>query len=214
MVFAVFGGVFKEINKIMKVHPSRWFVAVLMALSFTSIGSRANGSLIDLGERDLATRLNSEPAARAFIEMDQGLPPGTLTYLNAFDGDSGTFFNNGAVDGSHFDVTLTDGGVNGLVSWDLGTTGFQLSYVFLKDGAGSRTGPFFYHLYGVSPDQFFNGLDQFVTVNGIRNITYIAFYGVPGSPTVPEGGMTIILLALGLVAVELTRRLRLRRATA
>ncbi len=198
----------------MKLHLGKWFVAIMVAFSFTNIGSRANGSLIDLGERDLATRLNSEPAARAYIEMDQGLPSGTLTYLNAFDADAGTFFNNGAVDGSHFGVTLTDGGVNGLVSWDLGTTGFQLSYVFLKDGKGSQTGPFLYHLYGVSPDQFFHGLDQFVTVNGIRDITYMAFYGVPGSPSVPEGGMTAILLALGLGAVELTRRLRLRRTAA
>jgi len=199
----------------MKVHANKWFVAIMVVLSFASIGFEANGTLIDLGERDLATRLNSEPAARAYIEMAQGLPPGTLTYLNAFDGDTATFFNNGAVDSSHFDVTLTDGDVNGLVSWDLATTGFQLSYVFLKDGKGSKTGPFIYHLYGVTPDEFFNSNgDQFVTVNGIRDITYIAFYGVPGSPAVPEGGMTAILLALGLGAVELTRRFRLRRSQA
>jgi len=185
----------------------------MVVLGFVCIGFRANGTLIDLGERDLATRLTSEPAARAYIETSEGLPPGTLTYLNAFDSDTGTFFNNGAVDSSHFGVTLTDGGVNGLVSWDLATAGFQLSYVFLKDGKGSRTGPFIYHLYGVSPDEFFNSMgDQFVTVNGIRNITYIAFYGVPGSPAVPEGGATAILLALGLGAVELSRRLRLRRS--
>ena len=191
-----------------------WMVAMAVAVTLVSLGLKANATLIDLGERDLATRLNSEPAARAYIEMAQGLPPGTLTYLNAFDSD-GTFFNNGAVDSSHFGVTLTDGGVNGLVSWNLATSGFQLSYVFLKDGFGSRTGPFIYHLYGVTPDEFFNSLgDQFVTVNGIRKITYIAFYGVPGSPAVPEGGMTAILLALGLGAVELTRRFRLRRSQA
>jgi len=197
----------------MKVHANKLFVAIMVVLGFVCIGFRANGTLIDLGERDLATRLKSEPAARAYIETSEGLPPGTLIYLNAFDAD-GSFFNNGAVDSSHFGVTLTDGGVNGLVSWDLGTTGFQLSYVFVKDGKGSRTGPFLYHLYGVSPDEFFNSMgDQFVTVNGIRDITYIAFYGVPGSPA-PEGGMTAILLALGLGAVELTRRFRLRRSQA
>ena len=197
----------------MRVHANKSFVAIMVVFGFVCIGFRANGTLIDLGERDLATRLKSEPAARAYIETSEGLPPGTLTYLNAFDAD-GSFFNNGAVDSSHFGVTLTDGGVNGLVSWDLGTTGFQLSYVFVKDGKGSRTGPFLYHLYGVSPDEFFDSMgDQFVTVNGIRDITYIAFYGVPGSPA-PEGGMTAILLALGLGAVELTRRFRLRRSQA
>jgi len=184
-------------------------VAMAVAVTLVSLGLKANATLIDLGERDLATRLNSEPAARAYIEMAQGLPPGTLTYLNAFDSD-GTFFNNGAVDSSHFGVTLTDGGVNGLVSWNLATSGFQLSYVFLKDGFGSRTGPFIYHLYGVTPDEFFNSLgDQFVTVNGIRKITYIAFYGVPGSP-VPEGGMTLVLFGFGLGAIELVRRSRLQ----
>ena len=97
---------------------------------------------------------------------------------------------------------MTDGGVSGLVSWELATSGFQLSYVFIKDGAGSRTGPFLYRLYGVTPDEFVNSLgDQFVTVNGIRKITYIAFYGVPGSP-VPEGGVTLILFGLGLGAIE------------
>ena len=193
----------------MRVH-AKSFIAIMVVFGFVCIGFRANGTLIDLGERDLATRLKSEPAARAYIETSEGLPPGTLTYLNAFDAD-GSFFNNGAFDSSHFGVTLTDGGANGLVSWDLGTTGFQLSYVFVKDGKGSRTGPFLYHLYGVTPDEFFNSLgDQFVTVNGIRKITYIAFYGVPGSPAVPEGGMTAILLALGLGAIELVRRFRLR----
>ena len=187
-------------------------VVVAVAVAFASLGAKANGTLIDLGERDLATRLNGVAAAQAYIETSEGLPPGTLTFLNAFDAD-GTFSNNGAVDSSHFGCTMADGGVNGLVSWDLATAGFQLSYVFLKDGAGSRSGPFIYHLYGVSPDQFFNSLgDQFVTVNGIRKITYIAFYGVPGSPAVPEGGMTAILFALGLGAIELVRRLRLQRS--
>jgi len=197
----------------MKKLNRRWMVAMAVGVTFASLGLKANGTLIDLGERDLATRLSGQPAARAYIETSEGLPPGTLTFLNAFDAD-GTFSNNGAVDGSHFGCTMTDGGVNGLVSWDLATSGFQLSYVFIKDGAGSRTGPFLYHLYGVSPDEFFNSMgDQFVTVNGIRDITYIAFYGVPGSPA-PEGGMTAILLALGLGAVELTRRFRLRRSQA
>ena len=197
----------------MKRLTRRWMVAMAVGITFASLGLKANGTLIDLGERDLATKLPGEPAARAYIETSEGLPPGTLTYLNAFDAD-GTFFNNGAVDSSHFGVTMTNGGVNGLVSWDLATSGFQLSYVFLKDGFGSRTGPFLYHLYGVSPDEFFDSMgDQFVTVNGIRDITYIAFYGVPGSPA-PEGGMTAILLALGLGAVEVTRRFRLRRSQA
>ena len=187
-------------------------VAMAVAVTFGSLGLRANATLIDLGERDLANRLNGVGDAQAFIESDQGLAPGTLTFLSAFDADTNTFFNKGAVDSSHFDVSITDGGVNGEVSWDVGTTGFQLSYVFLKDGRNSRTGPYLYHLYGVTPDEVFNSNgQQFITINGIRFITYISFFGVPGSP-VPDGGMTAILLALGLGAIELVRRFRLQRS--
>ena len=196
-----------------KMNTKAWIAAVTVAVSFASLGFKANATLIDLGERDLPTRLNGVDQAQAFIEADQGLPAGTLTFLNAFDADTNTFFNGGAVDSSHFDVSIIDGGVNGEVSWDLGTTGFQLSYVFLKDGRGSRTGPYLYHLYGVTPDEVFNSNgQQFITINGIRFITYISFFGVPGSPTVPEGGVTLILLALGLIAIELVRRFQFRRA--
>jgi len=84
--------------------------------------------------------------------------------------------------------------------------------VFLKDGRNSRTGPYLYHLYGVTPDEVFNSNgQQFITINGIRFITYVSFFGVPGSPA-PDGGMTAILLALGLGAIEFVRRFRLQRS--
>jgi len=194
------------------MNTKKWMAAVTVAISFASLGFKANATLIDLGERDLASRLNGVAETQAFIESDQGLAPGTLTFLSAFDADTNTFFNKGAVDSSHFDVSITDGGVNGQVSWDLGTTGFQLSYVFLKDGRNSRTGPYLYHLYGVTPDEVFNSNgQQFITINGIRFITYISFFDV-SECTVPDGGMTAILLALGLGAIELVRRFRLQRS--
>jgi hypothetical protein len=96
----------------------------------------------------------------------------------------------------------------------LGTTGFQLSYVLLKDGSNKDGTDFLYHLYGVTPDEVFNSMgDQMVTVDddGLRKITYIAFFGVPGSP-VPDGGATLILLGFALTAIELVRR-ALRRQT-
>ena len=198
----------------LKINTKTWIIAVAGAFSFASLGFKANATLIDLGERDLASRLNGVEDAQAFIESDQGLAPGTLTFLSAFDADENTFFNKGAVDSSHFDVSITDGGVNGEVSWDLGTTGFQLSYVFLKDGRNSRTGPYLYHLYGVTPDEVFNSNgDQFITINGIRQITYVSFFGVPGSP-VPEGGVTLILFGFGLATIELGRRSLLHRCCA
>ena len=174
--------------------------------------ARTNATVIDLGERHLDARLMGIQAAIDFIETDQGLSF-DLTYLNAWDPNG--FENNGAVDSSHFGTTLIDGGVHANISWDLSTTGFQMSYVLLKDGSNAtHTGDFLYHLYGVTPDEVFNSMgDQFVTVddNGIRKITYIAFFGVPGSP-VPDGGATLMMLGFALTAIELVRR-GLRRQT-
>ena len=70
----------------------------------------------------------------------------------------------------------------------------------LKDG-NYGPGDFFYHLYGVTPDEVFDSKgDQFVTVDnrGVRLITYISFFGVPGNP-VPEGGTPWFSLVLDSV---------------
>ena len=184
-----------------------------VAIGFGGLALHANATLIDLGERDLTTRLNGINDAINYIETSEGLPPGTLTYFNGFDSDVG-WKNDGALDSSFFTASLIDNDVDGQISWDLSTSGFQLAYVFLKDGRDHPvTGPFLYHLYGVTPDEVFNSMgDQFVTINGIRKINYIAFFGVPGSPAVPEGGTTLALLGLGLGAIELARRVCLRRA--
>jgi len=165
-----------------------------------------NATVIDLGERHLGAALTGKQAAMDFIVADQGLDH-SLTYLNAFDADGDWDDAHGAVDSSHFGTTMLDGGVHANISWDLSTTGYQLSYVFLKDG-NYGPGDFLYHLYGVTPDEVFNSNgDQFVTVDngGVRLITYISFFGVPGNP-VPEGGTTLLLLSAGLGAIGLIRK--------
>jgi len=166
-----------------------------------------NATIVDLGERHLAAALAGKQAAIDFIEADQSLGY-SLTYLNAFDADDGDWDDaHGAVDSSHFGTTMIDGGVHANISWDLSTTGYQLSYVLLKDGKYGP-GDFLYHLYGVTPDEVFNSKgDQFVTVDnrGLRLITYISFFGVPGNP-VPEGGTTLIFLGAGLGAIGLIRK--------
>ena len=199
------GNIMVKINK-------RFFLALALTAAFVNVAGKANGSLIDLGERDLGVNLMVQSQVLAFIESDQGLPSGTLTYLTGYDQDMG-FLNNGAVDNSHFGVTIFDGGINAMASWDLGTAGFQLSYVFVKDGRETRGGPpFLYHIYGVTPDERFDSLvAQLVTINDFRQIQKVGFYGVPGSPAVPEGGATLVLLGSALCAVELTRRTVLRR---
>jgi hypothetical protein len=153
--------------------------------------------------------LSGLAAAIAYIEADQGLLPGTLSYLNSFDANTG-FENNGAVDSSHFTATLIDGERDANVSWSLATSGFQLGYVFVKDGRNATSGPYLYHLYGVTPDEVFNSNgEQFVTVNGQRFITYIAFFGMSEN-AVPDGGATLILLGLSMGAVALLRRTHFR----
>ena len=165
-----------------------------------------NATVVDLGERHLGARLHGRQAAIDFIEADQNLNY-SLTYLNSFDADGDWDNAHGAVDSSHFGTTLIDGGVHANISWDLSTTGYQLSYVLLKDG-NYGLGDFLYHLYGVTPDEVFNSKgDQFVTVDdhGVRLITYISFFGVPGNP-VPEGGTTLVFLGAGLGAIGLIRK--------
>ena len=165
-----------------------------------------NATIVDLGERHLPAALTGKQAAIDFIEADQSLDY-SLNYLNAFDADGDWDDAHGAVDSSHFGTTMIDGGVHANISWDLGTTGYELSYVLLKDGNYGRE-DYLYHLYGVSPDEVFNSFgDQFVTVDdgGVRLITYIAFFGVPGNP-VPEGGTTLVFLGAGLGAIGLIRK--------
>ena len=79
------------------MNAKAWIAAVTVAVSLASLGFKANATLIDLGERDLASRLNGVAAAQAYIETSEGLPLGTLTYLNSFDGDTNLFANDGAL---------------------------------------------------------------------------------------------------------------------
>ncbi len=67
----------------------RFTAGVVVAMAITGLCVRANASIIDLAEKDLASRLHGHDEAVAFIEMDQSLAPGTLTYLNSFGDDEG-----------------------------------------------------------------------------------------------------------------------------
>ncbi len=189
--------------KQMKSHK---YLIVAAAIALAGLG-QAQASVIDLGTRLLRLGSGGPEVGAAYIEMDQGLDPGTLVYLNRFESNKDGFTNDGAVDGSHFGTTLTDGDANATISWDLSTTGFQLSYVFIKDGRTGNGGPVLYHLYGITPDEVFNSMgNQYVTIDGTKQISYLVFFGVPGSPTVPEGGSTLILLGSALGLLELGRR--------
>jgi hypothetical protein len=199
----------------MEILMKRWVLTVVVGLGLAGFALQANAGLIDLGERDLPDQLTGIQGAISYIEADQGLPPGTLQYLNTYNNLPNTvpgWKNNGNVDDTHFGATLINNDIDGMISWDLGTSGFQLGYVLLKDGRDNPvTGPFLYHLYGVTSDDIFNSNGaQFVTIDGVRKINWISFFGFPGSPAVPVGGATILLLGLALGGIETIRRLRRR----
>lgn len=186
----------KKMNK-------RKYLLMALALIAFAVPSRAN--LIDLGQLSLTSVLGNPAAEQAFIEMNQGLAAGSLDYLNKFDVGTG-FDNGGAVASSHFTATLMNGGADATITWDLALTGFQLSYVLVKDGREGGGGPFLYHLYGVTLDQVFNSNGgQFVTINGRKGISHISFFGNPGAPSVPDSASTVALLGLALTGVAVAR---------
>ena len=177
-----------------------------IAVVSACLGVDADASLIDLGQLNITTWIAGLPAAQKLTEKYQGPAHGSLTYLNSFDAKSGTLGDRGTVGNDHFAVTLSDGGIDGNITWDLAATGFQLSYVFVKDARDAHN-PSLFHLYGVTSDEVVNGNgNHFVTINGARDITYIAFFGVAARP-VPEAGVTLWLLALGLGLIGIFRRL-------
>lgn len=180
-------------------------VAVVTTLVLSGFGTTVSGSLIDLGIRAEPFQIIGPAQGAAFIEQDQGLSSGTLIYFNRFlTGPSGGFVNDGAVDDTHFTASASSGAKFGNITWDVTNTGFELSYVFLKDGQDAN-GLFLYHLYGVTPDQVFksNG-NQIVTIDGVKRISYITFFGVPFSP-VPESGATLLLLGISCGALGALR---------
>ena len=179
-----------------------------MALALAVLAIPARADLIDLGIRNLAAVLGDPAAEAAFIETDQGLSTGTLTYLNKFEHTGAWDDAGGAVDmAGHFTATLTNGGADATITWDLATTGFQLSYVLVKDGREGGRGPFLYHLYGVTADEVFNSDgDQLITINGRKGISHISFFGIAGTPPVPDRGSTVALLGLAMLGIGMARR--------
>jgi hypothetical protein len=173
-----------------------------IAVGFMCLGGVAKADLIDLGLRSLTGVLGSPTAEASFIETDQSLSY-NLTYLNKFEYGSG-WTGGGAVSSSYFTITPNSGETaNATISWDLTGSGYLLHYVLLKNG---RSGAFhLYHLYGVTADQYLIGGGD-VTINGEKGISHIAFYGVQGTTSVPEGGTTLALLGLGLVGLGAGRR--------
>jgi hypothetical protein len=181
----------------------------VIALALATFGVPARADLIDLGQFVNDGPLGNPTNEGNYIETNQGSEQ--LTYLNKFLEETGSFEDDGAVDdaGGRFTVTLfggDDANANALVTWNLALTGFQLSYVLVKDGNGTFEGESgqLYHLYGVTNDQVLNSNGpQQVTINGVKGISHITFFGVVPEPS------TLAALTLGaglLVSLQRFRR--------
>jgi hypothetical protein len=184
------------------------------AIAVSGLASVASASLIDLGTRLLPSPLGSPTDEANFIETDQSLTF-DLTYLNRFEYGKG-FLDDGAVDAlTHFTVTPTTDTPTAAITWNLVGTGFELSYVFVKDGTVDQL--HLYHLYGVDDLQALIGAGT-VTANGAKDISHITFFGVAanGAPPppppppppngVPDGGATAMLLGTALACLGALRR--------
>ena len=91
------------------------------------------------------------------------------------------------------------------LEWDLTGTGWELAAVFIKDGrwAGDT-------LYSVTPDQvLMSSAEQIVTLTPYETrggISHISLFGTRGT-SVPDGGVTLLMLGIGLLGVGALRRL-------
>jgi hypothetical protein len=177
------------------------------AIAVSGLASVASATLIDLGTRLLASPLGSPADEADFIESDQSLTF-DLTYLNQFRYGAG-FLDDGAVDnGTHFTVAPTTDTPTAAIAWNLVGTGFELSYVFVKDGTLDMGAQHLYHLYGVDDLQALIG-SGIVTTDGAKDISHITFFGVAanGPPNgVPDGGATVMLLGTALAGLGALRR--------
>ena len=70
--------------------------------------------------------------------------------------------------------------------------------MLIKDGSIAGTqGDQLYRFYGISPEELTNGSGTVTFDNPVKDISHLSFFGCPGEH-VPDGGMTVTLMGLGL----------------
>lgn len=144
---------------------------------------------------------NASPTEEAeLIQTTLGLSY-TPTFLAKFEDDGGV---SGPFSGK-FDVGIS--GSQAPSSWNLTGTGYDLVYALVKAGQ-------WYQLYGVVPGSNQDVIGDW-TVESPANtgpqgqtqdISHVSFFGKP-SNGVPDGGLTAMLLGLGLAGLGVGRRL-------
>jgi hypothetical protein len=128
-----------------------------------------------------------------------------VTYLNKFNyGSTGGFDNTGAVGSASFDPGGSAKGTEKTISWNLTGTGYEASYVLIKNGT---VGGHLYRLYMVTDDQAISGSGTvtFGPIYPSKQISHVGWFG-SGATSVPDGGTTLLLLGSALVGLGALRR--------
>lgn len=121
---------------------------------------------------------------------------------------------------NHFSVTYSADAKSATITWDLESVDFDLRYVVIKDGIPQGGGDKYYHLYSVTPSQYkvdATGASVVFNLDGVpevepgetpytqREISHISFYGV-ASQAVPDGGLTLAMLGVGILGLGVMAR--------
>lgn len=121
-----------------------------------------------------------------------------------------------ALSGSGFNVVFSQDKLTATLSWDLTGTGVQVYAVAWKDGTlidtHSENLGFYWSAVTESQRVVSDGDILKLTVDlspDFKNPTawsHIAFYGAPGSTSVPDGGVTLALLGAAMAGLGFLRR--------
>jgi hypothetical protein len=174
----------------------KYITAILIAV--TSLGlSQARAHLLDPVQFDVNLADYNPDTELAYLQS-QNFVPGTSQFLFKEN-------NNGTTDGlfgQYFTVTMVDGNTWN-VSWNLTGSGMILDGVLIKDGSIDMGDTQHFRFYGVSDDETTIGAGTVEFVNPTRNISHVVFFGSPG---VPDGGSTVMLLGTALGSLGMARR--------
>lgn len=166
-------------------------LAVIIALCVTA---SAHANLIDLtpGGFDLTEPLPTV-VANFFRNYGHGMQniAGALIVNRQPEWSPFTIFGD-----DQFNLSLNPDGTGADIDWDLSGTGFHLRFVFVESS------DLLAHLYAVRGRELITG-DGFIEIDGMTPILAATF---AGGNRIPEGGSTLALMGLGMVALFFLKR--------
>ena len=131
--------------------------------------------------------------------FDQALPSGWVSQFGVLNG--GTLFTTNLVNGDPLSIAN--------VSWDFEGTPYGMRFL---DVVGDNNGNIWENIYFVTGRTRFDSDGWLQTLlNGEVIITSISFYGTAPGNNVPDGGSTVMLMGIGLVAITLRKHFSLSK---